>query len=135
MSRDIYITRIDKDRIQKAMNKLMGTNWKPDKHTRDLEAELDRAKVVEPKRIPKDIITMNSKVQLLLNGKEKEITLVYPEDADTSAAKLSVFSPIGTAILGYREGDTIEWEVPSGISTIVIEKIIYQPESAGDYDQ
>lgn len=135
MSRDIYITRVDKDRIQKALNEFLSTNWKPDKHTRNLEAEIDRAKVVEPQQIPKDIITMNSTVQLLLNEKPMELTLVYPEDADTSAAKVSVFSPIGTAILGYKEGDTVQWEVPSGISTILIEKIVYQPEAAGDYER
>ena len=55
------------------------------------------------------------------------------EDTNLNEMKVSVFSPIGTAILGYREGSTIEWEVPSGTSTIIIKKILYQPEAAGEY--
>lgn len=135
MPRDIFITHIDKDRIQKALNVILASTSKPDKHTKSLEGEIDRAMVVESQQIPKDVITMNSRVLLQLNDKEIELSLVYPEDADTSASKVSVFSPIGTAILGYKEGDTIEWEVPSGTSTIQIRKIIYQPEAAGDFDR
>ena len=135
MSRDIFITQIDKNKIQKALSELLGTISNPDKHTKNLENEINRATVVESQHIPKDVITMNSRVQLQLNDKNMELSLVYPEDADTSASKVSVFSPIGTAILGYKEGDVIEWEVPSGISTIRIEKIIYQPEASGDFDR
>jgi regulator of nucleoside diphosphate kinase len=43
-------------------------------------------------------------------------------------------APIGTAILGYKEGNTIEWHVPNGVERIKILKILYQPESSGDFD-
>ena len=62
-----------------------------------------------------------------------EVTLVFPADADIDAGKLSVLSPVGTALLGYAEGDTVEWEVPAGKRRIRIEKILYQPEAAGDF--
>jgi regulator of nucleoside diphosphate kinase len=42
-------------------------------------------------------------------------------------------APIGTAVLGYRLGDTIEWKVPAGLKKFKVEEIVYQPEAAGDY--
>jgi len=44
-----------------------------------------------------------------------------------------VLAPIGMAMLGYRVGDTFEWEVPAGISHLRVLEILYQPEAAGDY--
>jgi regulator of nucleoside diphosphate kinase len=66
-------------------------------------------------------------------GEEQVYTLVFPRDADTATGKISVLAPIGTAILGYRVGDMIEWQVPAGKRKLKIEEVIYQPEAAGDY--
>lgn len=133
MSTDIYVTNIDRERIRKILDKM--SEGKPlDQSAKKLERELSRAIIVEPEQVPPDVITMNSTALLQLNDEDIEVSLVYPEDADLSAMKLSIFSPIGTAILGYKEGNTIEWEVPSGISKIHIKKILYQPEAAG-HDQ
>jgi regulator of nucleoside diphosphate kinase len=60
-------------------------------------------------------------------------TLTFPRDADIETGKLSVLSPVGTAILGHSEGEFIEWHVPAGIRRYKIEKVLYQPEAAGDY--
>lgn len=133
MSTGIYITNIDRDRIKKILYKMSESNKVTDQSVKKLEGELDRAIVVDSQQVPKDVITMNSKALLQLNDEDIEISLVYPEDADLGAMKLSIFSPIGTAILGYKEGNSIEWEVPSGTSKIHIKKILYQPEAAGDY--
>ena len=62
------------------------------------------------------------------------MALVYPQDADDSAGKLSVYSDIGTAILGYKEGDAFDWRIPNRTRRISIEKVLYQPEAAGDFD-
>ena len=51
----------------------------------------------------------------------------------TNAGKVSVLAPIGTALLGYRAGETVEWEVPGGVRRLKIEQVLYQPEAAGDY--
>ena len=104
-------------------------------YIRNLEAELSNAVVIDPEKIPADVITMNTKVSFC-NVSESEdfiYTIVYPEDADIEHGKLSVLAPIGTALLGYREGDEVAWKVPSGIKTFRIEKILYQPEANGDY--
>lgn len=101
-----------------------------------LGEELKRAKRVPSEEIPADVITMNSRVLLkdLQSGREMEITLVYPKDADINARKISIFAPVGTAIIGCREGDTVEWPVPSGTVNYKIEKIMYQPEATGDFN-
>jgi len=79
---------------------------------------------------------MNSKVLLkdLALGEETIYTLVYPEDANLAENKISVLAPIGTAILGFREGDVIDWKVPAGTVQLRVEKILYQPEASGNYD-
>ncbi|HOW42400.1 MAG TPA: nucleoside diphosphate kinase regulator [Candidatus Omnitrophota bacterium] len=101
----------------------------------ELEAELDRAIIVDADKIPSGVITMNSKVCLkdMDTGKDEFYQLVYPEDADIEQNKISVLAPIGTAILGYKVGDVIEWKVPAGLRRLKIKKILYQPETARDY--
>ncbi len=131
MANDIYITSTDREKIKETIDKIYESNQTPDKCVLKLEDELNRALLIDSKNIPQDIITMNSRVMLQLDSEEVEVSLVYPEDADLAEMKLSIFSPIGTAILGYREGNIIDWEVPSGISKIHIKKVLYQPEAAG----
>jgi len=98
----------------------------------ELAAELDRATVVESDKVPQDIVTMNSKVYFrdMDTGKDEFYQLVYPEDADIEQNKISILAPIGTAILGYKVGDVIEWKVPAGVRRLKIKKILYQPEAA-----
>lgn len=137
MARIINITSIDRERLLKLINKEreFGTAKSKD-YLKDLEQELDRANIVSPEIIPPDAITMNSKVLLrdLDSGEETTYTLVYPEEADLLEDKISILAPVGTAILGFREGDVLGWKVPAGIVKLKVEKILYQPESAGDYE-
>lgn len=133
MSSEIYVTALDKERLKQIMDRMFSGNYQTDNSVKKLESELDRASIVDPHKIPSDVITMNTKALIELNNEDVEVSLVYPQDADLSEMKLSIFSPIGTAILGYKEGNTVEWEVPSGTSYIQIKKILYQPEAAGDY--
>jgi regulator of nucleoside diphosphate kinase len=102
-----------------------------------LEAELERAVAVEPQDVPADVITMNSAVRLrdLEADEALELTLVYPRDASPDEGRVSVLAPIGTAIIGYRTGDVIEWPVPAGMARLKVEQVVYQPENAGDYDR
>ena len=101
-----------------------------------LGEELKRAKIVAPEEIPSNVVTMNSRVQLkdLHGGREMEITLVYPKDADINTRKISIFAPVGTAIIGCREGDTVEWPAPAGTISYKIEKVIFQPEATGNFN-
>ena len=67
-----------------------------------------------------------------MSGESNTYSLVFPTEADSEEGKISVLAPIGTAILGYRQGDTIEWPVPSGVRKLKVDEILYQPESSGD---
>jgi regulator of nucleoside diphosphate kinase len=133
MATRIYITEADKERIERIIDSVLNCGEMSDESVRDLENEINRAMIVDSNQISSDVITMNSRVLLHLDDEEMEVSLVYPEDADLEKNKLSIFSPVGTAILGYSEGDMIEWEVPAGIMKIHVKKILYQPEAAGDY--
>jgi regulator of nucleoside diphosphate kinase len=76
---------------------------------------------------------MNTRVRLAdIETNEKQVyTVVFPSEANLEQRKISILAPIGTAILGYRLGDTVEWPVPGGIRKLRIEEILYQPEAAG----
>jgi regulator of nucleoside diphosphate kinase len=66
----------------------------------------------------------------MVSGDLATYTLSYPVEADLDAGKLSVLAPIGTALLGYREGDVVEWPVPGGVRVLKIERLLHQPEAA-----
>jgi len=133
--RSIYITEADMNRLQGLLETGSQFGRRDKKHLLELEDELNRARVVPSKNIPQDVITMNSKVRLrdLDSGQEIVYSLVFPGDANVSENKISILAPIGTALIGYSVGDTIEWKVPGGLKKFKVEEILYQPERAGDY--
>lgn len=136
MERTIYMTDFDLKRLTELVGVGITFKGKDAEYLRSLERELDRAHVVDSKTIPKDVVTMNSRIRFVdvFTGDERVCTLVFPRDANIDDNKISVLAPIGTAMLGYRVGDTIEWRVPSGDKQVRIEEILYQPEAAGCYD-
>ena len=124
------------DRLQSIIDNHRSASPKIKEQIERLEKELDKAFVVEPKDIPADVVTMNTKLRLLdeTSGEEKNISLVFPSDADFDKNRISILAPVGTALLGYRVGDIVEWNVPSGTKSFRIMETIYQPEAAGDYN-
>lgn len=124
---EIQITEIDKARLESLIALEEGPA------VVELEHELERAIVVQPQQVPRNVVTMNSRALLQLDDEEIEVALVYPEDADSSAGKHSVCSDIGAAILGYQEGDAIDWRISDRTRRIEIRKVLYQPEAAGDF--
>ena len=83
--------------------------------------------------MPADVVTMNSTVRLAFaEGRERELTLVYPREADGRADRVSVLSPVGSAMLGLHVGDAIAWPAPGGAIELRVRAIAYQPEAAGD---
>jgi regulator of nucleoside diphosphate kinase len=100
-----------------------------------LRDELARADVLAPAQMPNDVVTMNSRVRAvdLDNGDAYDLTLVYPRDADGDAGRVSVLAPVGSAILGLRIGQTMQWPMPGGRRmTLRVDAIHDQPEAAGD---
>ena len=82
----------------------------------ELAEEVGRARVLAKGEQPQHIVCMNSEVEFRddTTGKIQKVTLVYPEEADISKRKISVLTPVGTALIGLQDGDAIIWETPNG---------------------
>jgi regulator of nucleoside diphosphate kinase len=128
----IYITDADFERLRRLIAGRRGASSVDQEYLDILEQELDRAEIVQPDAIPQDVVTMDSEVRLrdLESGEVRVYRLVFPSQRRTENS-ISVLAPIGTAMLGYRVGDVIEWRVPKGIRRLKVLDVIYQPEAAG----
>lgn len=131
----ITINRLDYARIKKCIHDARQFKSISNTEAEKLLKELDSAEIVEPEAIPSNVVTMNSIVRLsfLNNNKQIQFQIVYPDQANFKENKISIFSPIATALIGYKVTDEIEWIVPAGLTKMRIDEIIYQPEAAGDY--
>jgi regulator of nucleoside diphosphate kinase len=129
----LIISHADRERLEALIESARMDSRVREDYLAALEGELSRAYVVPAGEVPEDVITMNSVVSLrdLDSDEMEEFELVYPEDADMAHNRISVLAPIGTAILGYRLGDVIEWPVPAGLRRFRVEDVLYQPERAG----
>jgi regulator of nucleoside diphosphate kinase len=131
----LIVNRLDYARIKKSISDARQFKSISNTEAEKLMEELDSARIVEPESMPANVVTMNSIVKLsfLNNNKQVQFQIVYPDQANFKENKISIFSPIATALIGYKVSDEIEWIVPAGITNIRIDEIIYQPEAAGDY--
>ena len=125
MTNPIYITHTDKEKLSKLIEESKQNEKKNNSYLKKLEAEINRAIIRSESQLPTNIVTMDSNVLLVVDGSEEEATLVYPKHANVLKNKISVLSPLGTAILGYEEGSTIEWEVPDGMIEIFVKKVTH----------
>lgn len=130
--RSIVVTRKDLERLRLLIESARRKRRWEEVHLMALAEELEEAEVVEPEGVPPDVVTMRSRVRVrdMVSGDLATYTLCYPVEADLDAGRLSVLAPIGTALLGYREGDVVEWPVPGGVRVLRIEKLLHQPEAA-----
>ena len=129
----VVLSSRDADRLETLLASMPSSAFAGKK---ELEAELDRADIVESEDIPPDVVTMNSTVRFRVASSEEEftLTLVYPKDMDDSGKTISILAPVGSAMLGLSQGDEIEWPKPGGgMLKVHIEEITYQPERAGEY--
>lgn len=94
-------------------------------HLQELRGELERALIVPAGEMPEGVITMHSEVGVvdLASDVLHAITLVYPHAADPARGRISVLAPLGTALLGYRVGDEISWNMPGGRRRLRIESV------------
>lgn len=133
--RTIYITEADKAKLQKLLAEEILKMHDGFSRLEGLTKELMKAKIVESSDVPSDVITMNSKVFLkpLGEGESEEYVLVFPGHANEKMHKVSVLSPIGTAMIGCRVGHVFGVKTLDGERQMMVEQILYQPEAAGDY--
>ena len=128
----LILSSLDLDRIEALLAAIPSSAFAG---KAELQAELDRADVLPPEQMPPNVVTMNSTVQFSIveTGKELRLTLVYPRDLDGSADKVSIFAPVGSALLGLSVGDELAWPGPGGTAmTVRVTDILFQPERAGE---
>ncbi|TKR34061.1 nucleoside diphosphate kinase regulator [Luteimonas gilva] len=128
---DLLVSRLDCERIEELLERPLAQA----SNASALREELARAHIVEPQAMPADVITMNSTARFRdESGEEREMTLVYPRDAHGETDRVSILAPVGTALLGLRVGQTIDWPMPGGRQArLQVLAVHYQPEAAGEY--
>lgn len=130
--RKISITEKDKLKLKSLFRATIGVSSNDLNNMKELLEEIERAEVISDDNIEENVITMNSTVVVkdIDSKKEYDYTIVYPEYADSSKNKISVLAPVGTALLGYKVGDIVEWKVPAGKRRFLVQEILFQPEAA-----
>src|SRR5688572_30214570 len=131
--RRILITEEDMARLPALVQQGRTAASRDADHLAGLDQELARAEVVASGEVSADVVTMHSTVRVreLDGGTSAVYTIVFPVDADLARNRISVLAPIGTALIGYRAGDLIEWATPGGTKRLQIEEVLFQPEAAG----
>jgi len=132
----IMITVSDYGRIMNLIDQLGDFFSKEQKENMEkLKAELRRAVKVDSSNMPRDRIRINTtfEIKAVEEMESRTLSLVFPDQANMEKNRLSILSPVGTAVLGYRVGDIIQWRVPAGKKRFIITKILYQPEASEDY--
>ncbi|KAA0181815.1 MULTISPECIES: nucleoside diphosphate kinase regulator [Cupriavidus] len=127
----LYLTELDVTRLERIASRAPANGI-----AEMLDDLLARAAIVPPDAIPQDVVTMNSSVRCALEGDPapREWTLVYPDSADFEAGRISVFSPVGQALLGARAGETVSYRLPDGREQrVTVLELSYQPEANGQF--
>lgn len=119
----IYISRDDHSKLRLLLAAALHANGSSALH--QLREELDRAAVLDPAAFPADIVALESTVQYedLGTGELEEYTITFPERANVEQKRLSILAPIGTALIGCRVGDTVNWSTPGGIRQLKVRRV------------
>ncbi len=98
------------------------------KNAEDLRTELKKAKIVSKDDFPDDVVRLNSRVTIKSEDKNEtmELMLVTPDKANIKEKKISVLAPVGTALIGFSQGQKIRWQVPAGKRTFTILEVTNQ---------
>lgn len=131
----IWLTAQDYNRLRTLLADLTRQSRGMQAGVATLEEILDLARVVNPEKVPGNVVTMNSRVlfQDVRSGEQGTVTIVYPANAEPTDGRISVLSPVGAALLGESEGAEIELPLPHGQTRrIRINAVLYQPEAQGD---
>lgn len=130
----ITVTQLDYLRLTNLIQNLRDSRSVDMEYLTFLGMELKKALRIDSKSITPDFVTMNSvmNVVFLDSNKTMELRLVYPQNANFAKGLISVLSPLGCALLGYRAGDVVTFKAPKGEQRVKIEKVIYQPEANGE---
>ena len=134
MGNEIILTEVDYVRLNSLIYRLLDDNNQDIRALNFLNIEIKRVKKIYPKKIMPDFVTMDShiEVKFLETGKTRELKLVYPQNANYEEGLISVLSPLGCALLGFKAGDSVTFEETGRTQTVRIEKVLFQPEAYGE---
>src|SRR4029450_4252598 len=126
--RPIVVTELDARRLRGLLARQSEVSSRDQVHLEELKSELERARVGAFEETAPGVVTMRSQVSVrdLETDEQSDYTLVFPLEADVSAKRISVLAPLGTALLGFSEGGTVEWVMPGGMRRLRIERV-HQP--------
>lgn len=132
--RMIYITEQDMGRLRELLRTAQDPSGQDRPYLESLRTELDRATIVAQDAVNPDVVTMNTTLAVCdTDGSHVEsLTVVFPEHASSEEERISVISPLGSALLGFGVGDSVTFTTPRGLRTCKIKSVLYQPEAAGD---
>jgi regulator of nucleoside diphosphate kinase len=133
--RPIVVTESDERKLRGLLSRQSEESIRDQAHLQELQSELERALVLRAEEVPPDVITMHSQVRVLdlEHGRRSDYTLVFPLESDISARRISVLAPLGTALLGFREGDDVEWMMPGGMRRLRVERV--DQSAAREFDR
>ena len=122
LNNQLVLMKDDYNLLKTYLNNRSGKTTFDRQNAEDLFAELKKAKLVSKDEFPADVVRLNSTVRIKSEDKDHvmELTIVTPDKADIKERKISIMSPIGTALIGFRQGENVKWQVPSGKKTFTI---------------
>jgi regulator of nucleoside diphosphate kinase len=122
LNNQLVLMKDDYNLLKTYLNNRSGKTTFDRQNAEDLLAELKKAKLVSKDDFPADVVRLNSIVRIKPEDKDHamELTIVTPDKADIKEGKISIMSPIGTALIGFRQGENVKWQVPSGKKTFNI---------------
>ena len=122
INNQLVVMKDDYNLLKTYLNNRSGKTTFDRQNAEDLLAELKKAKLVSKDEFPANVVRLNSTVRIKSEDKDHviELMIVTPDKADIKERKISIMSPIGTALIGFRQGENVKWQVPSGKKTFTI---------------
>lgn len=122
LNNQLVLLKDDYNLLKTYLNNRTGKTTFDRQNTEDLFAELKKAKLVSKEEFPADVVRLNSTVRIKPEDRDHvmELMIVLPDKANIKERKISIMSPIGTALIGFRQGENVKWQVPSGRKTFTI---------------
>jgi len=122
INNQLVVMKDDYNLLKTYLNNRSGKTTFDRQNAEDLLAELKKAKLVSKDEFPANVVRLNSTVRIKPEDKDyvMELMIVTPDKADIKERKISIMSPIGTALIGFRQGENVKWQVPSGKKTFTI---------------
>ncbi len=123
--KSITLSSNDHAILRARLSKLLAGNPKNKANWSQLNDELERASLLPSELVPGNIVRVGSTftVRDLDSGEDDTFTLAWPENADVDLGRLSVLAPLGTAVIGYSDGDEIDWNMPGGRRRLLLKDV------------